>query len=142
MPSPVVPDATAHPHVPFVSAIGAALVPEVAVKVSEPLTRLRVASLSFRVRLYPAELFVVTDTVSLAFDRTPPVVGVKEMATVGPLVIDMTAFTVALIVVFEVWEAADAIAGESVATKAKVATPIAPARCFMFFTIIFPKLDE
>ena len=136
---PVVPDATAQPHVPFVRAIGVVLVPEVAVNVSDPLARVVVASLSLSVKTYPAALLVLTDTVSLAFERTPLPVGVNEIETVGPLEIEMTAFTVALIVVLEVWDAAEAIAGDSTVTTANAIAAMLPILflCCVCFTIIF-----
>jgi len=47
----VVPVTTAKPQVPFTSVIGVVFVPAEAVKVSDPLTRFVVASLSATVRL-------------------------------------------------------------------------------------------
>lgn len=135
---PVVPEATAHPQVPFVKATGEVLVPELALNVFPPLASVVVASLSLRVNTYPAALFVFTVTVSLELDTTPLPVGVSDMETVGPLEIERTAFTVALIVVLDVSAATDAIAGDNIVATANAIAANIPVLCFVYFTVMFP----
>ncbi len=123
VPIPVVPVATAKPHVLFASAIGAVLVPVLAGKLLPPLASVVVASLSATVRVYPAELFVLTLTVSLLLLTTPPDVGVIEMATLEPVLMLMVDPTDTLIVVFSVSDAAETSAGDAMTANDATVIP-------------------
>jgi hypothetical protein len=90
-----------------------------------PLVRSVTVLLSLSVKTYPRALFVLTVTVSPALLTTPPDVGVKVTVTVPLVVMLIAEPTFALMVVFAVLLAAEAITG-SVATASDVT--IIPAR--------------
>lgn len=85
-----------------------------------PLTSVVVASLSATVRLYPKTLFEFTVTVWLVLVSVPLEVGVTLIDGAVPVARLITDWTVAVTVVFVLWVAADASAGESAMASAAI----------------------
>jgi hypothetical protein len=75
-------------------------------------------------------LFVLTETVSLELETTPPEVGVRDTVTGEVVVIEIVEPTVALMVVLAELDAADAATGSI--TTARVVSPYPSC-----FTLIF-----
>jgi hypothetical protein len=117
-----------------VSVAGAANVPLAAVIVSVPETRLAVASESARVNVYPAVLFVLTDTVSELLETTAEPPGVSPIATVPLELTLIVEPTVAVTEVFAVLLAADTSTGDAAIANAAT-TPAVLRRCVLSVTI-------